>query len=199
MKNKVIFLMGVSWCWKRTVAENLLLSDDIVSVNTTTTRPMRPWEKQWDKYDYVDDERFQYLIDHDDFIEYALVHQSYFYWTRKSLVEEAFDSGKHVIKEIEIYGWEKIVANPWVRDYCYSIFMNISDQKMMRRILDRNPDTTQKELENRLKSAPYEREQAKLLCDNYVEVEYMSRTEQARYVKKLIADLVQNKSTKEEQ
>jgi arginine repressor len=77
--------------------------------------------------------------------------------------------------------------------------MNISDQKMMRRILDRNPDTTQKELENRLKSAPYEREQAKLLCDNYVEVEYMSRTEQARYVKKLIADLVQNKSTKEEQ
>jgi guanylate kinase len=114
----------------------------------------------------------------------------YLYGTRKSLVQDVFDQGKSVIKEMEINGWTSVVEKPEVKEYCYSIFMDIPDEEMVRRILERNPETPHIEIENRLESAQIEREQALMLCDYYVDVFEMSREEQASYVKKVVDYLV---------
>jgi guanylate kinase len=137
-------------------------------------------------YNFVTDEVFDALIAQDDFIEYARVHQKYRYGTRKSLVDVAMQSGCNVIKNLEIFGREQIVAKPEIKEYCYSIFMDIPDDEIVRRIVERDPRTTRDEIERRLASTNYEREQSKLLCDHYVDVFGMNRGEQYDYILNLI-------------
>ena len=69
--------------------EKILTHTTYITVNTTTTRPIRPGEINGVTYDFVSDERFDELVQHDDFIEYAWVHKKYRYGTRKSLIQKA--------------------------------------------------------------------------------------------------------------
>lgn len=183
--------MWVSWAGKSTVLEKLLTHTNWITVNTTTTRPIRPWETDGVTYDFVDDTRFNELLAQDDFIEYALVHKTSRYGTRKSLVKQAFDQWVDVIKNLEIFGREKIVAQQDVRQYSRSIFMDIPDEEMTRRILDRDPGCLQVEIDHRLESAQYERAQAKKLCDHYVNVFGMTREEQYDNIHQLINQIAQ--------
>lgn len=122
----------------------------------------------------------------DDFVEYAIVHQKYRYGTRKSLIEQSFAQGESVIKNLEIFGREKIVAQDHVRSYARSIFMDIPDEEMVRRILERDIDCPQEEIDRRLLSAQYERSQAKKLCDHYVNTYGMTRAQQYDHILQLI-------------
>lgn len=189
--NKLIFIMWVSGAGKSTVLEKLLTHTNWITVNTTTTRPIRPWEINGVTYDFVDTARFNELLTQDDFIEYALVHTTSHYGTRKSLVKEAFDQWADVIKNLEIFGREKIVAQEDVRKYSYSIFMDIPDEEMIRRILERDPNCPQEEINYRLQSAQYERSQAKKLCDHYIDVLGMTREQQYDYIHQLIDQIAQ--------
>ena len=78
------------------------------------------------------------------------------------------------------------MANPEARAYCYSIFMDIPNDEIVRRIVERDPRTTRDEIERRLASTNYEREQSKKLCDHYVDVFGMNREEQYDYILNLI-------------
>jgi guanylate kinase len=185
MHNKLIFLMGVSGSGKDTV-QNALLSDDLVSVNSTVDRPLRPEEVDGEKYDFVSSDTFQQFIDEDDFIEYALVHQKYHYGTRKSLVQQIFDKGKNVLKQVDIHGREQIVAKPELRGFCRSVFMDITDDVIRQRILNRDPSISEEEIQRRLESAQYERSKAVELCDMVIDVSAMTMEEQAATMKEAV-------------
>lgn len=191
MQTKLIFLMWVSGAGKSTILEKILTHTSYSTVNTTTTRLIRLWETDGVTYNFVTDERFDALIEQDDFIEYAWVHQKYRYGTRRSLVDKAMQSKYNVIKNLEIFGREQIVAKVDIKSYCYSIFMDIPDDEIVRRIVERDPRTTRDEIQRRLASTNYEREQSKLLCDHYVDVFGMSREEQYDYILNLIHQVTQ--------
>jgi guanylate kinase len=95
-------------------------------------------------------------------------------------------SGNHIIKNLEIFGREQIFNNPETKQYCSSIFMDIPNEEIVRRIVERDPRTTREEIDRRIASTDYEREQSKKLCDHYVDVFGMDREQQYDYILNLI-------------
>ncbi len=193
MSQKAIFLMGVAGSGKTTIQPDLLAEKDFhfAQVNTTTTRPMRDGEVQGEMYDFVSDEIFEKMKDADAFVEYALVHQKYYYATPKQAIEDAFVQGNNVLKQVDILGWEQIMEQDDVREYARSVFMDVSDETMRARMVARDVSITEEEILRRLESAQYERVRAQELCDVVVEVDHMTKEEQVDVIKEIVAELLE--------
>jgi len=84
MKQSTIFIISwPSWVWKTTLWTILSQQKDdlkIEKVITTTTRTQRPWEIHWKDYYFVSIEDFGKLIKEDKLVEWAEVHNN-FYWS----------------------------------------------------------------------------------------------------------------------
>ncbi len=72
-----------------------------------TTRPKRPGEMNGVNYYFIDKTEFQQMIDHQDFLEYAVIFDN-LYGTSKSWVKQTLDEGKDVILEIDWQGHQQI-------------------------------------------------------------------------------------------
>ncbi len=59
----------------------LLKLPNFAYVPSFTTRPMREWEINWEKYHHISPGEFQQKIDNDEFLECAVVHQIAMCWT----------------------------------------------------------------------------------------------------------------------
>lgn len=169
---KLILLSWVSWSGKTTVIKELLSKYENLSlVNSYTTRPMRDWEVNWINYNFISQEDFELAIENWEFLEYALVHKQYYYWTKKSDIQNQIDQGKTPITEVDIY-WLQKIKKLWKlpREYI-SIFFDIPNDLIEKRIIKRwsyFPEDTKK----RIESAIYEREQAKELSDFIVDTSW---------------------------
>jgi guanylate kinase len=132
---KIFFLMGVSGSGKTTVLKEsgVLERNDMYYVQSYTTRPLRDGEKNGEKYHHVTRDVFQQSIDTGEFLEWAIVHQDYLYGTKIADVQSCLDKDISVIKELEMYGLQKIVQDhpdlPMV-----SIFLDVDDVCMQQRI-----------------------------------------------------------------
>lgn len=68
-----------------------------------TTRARREGEEDGIHYNFVSHETFENLIEHGEFLEYALVHGNY-YGTSRSQVEKETSAGRDIILEIDVQG-----------------------------------------------------------------------------------------------
>ncbi len=168
MNKKLILLMWVSGSGKTTLMTELLQThSQLVLVPSYTTRPMRPNEKNGRKYWHISDQDFKKMIDNWEFLEYALVHNKYLYWTRISEIGKAFDKWMIPITELDMNWLEKIIKDGKIND-CISIFLDLPDDIMMERIKLRW-SVIQEEIDRRVVSAHLERVKAKKLCDYVVD------------------------------
>ena len=168
--SKIIFLSWVSGAGKTTMMESLLeyYPQKIEKILSVTTRAPREGEKNGDQYHFVTQEQFEHWKSENLFLEYALVHNSYYYGTRLDRLRESLEKWYYPIKNIDPLGME-IVQKEWKIDGQYRcIFMDISDDLMVKRIYTRQPDISDEELKNRLASAQHEREIAKNLPDSII-------------------------------
>ena len=86
---RLLILSAPSGAGKTTLCERLIQDFSKISLSvSTTTRPMRPYEKSGVHYHFVTPEIFQAKIQKGDFAEWAEVH-GYRYGTRKSSIEKA--------------------------------------------------------------------------------------------------------------
>jgi guanylate kinase len=74
-----------------------------------STRAMRPGEVDGKAYHFVDLEKFNSMVDADEFLEHAQVFDN-FYGTARASVEALLASGKHVILEIDWQGARQVKA-----------------------------------------------------------------------------------------
>lgn len=154
---KVIFLTGVSGSGKTTMMDLLLEDDQFEKVCSLTTRKPRDWEISWDHYVFVSVSEFEELIQEKKMLEYAFVHQIAYYGTRLDWIEESLSRYKSPVKTIDMVGME-IIEKKWKIDGQYvCIFLDISEEVMKKRILMRQPDMNDLELQHRLDSAAMER------------------------------------------
>ncbi len=167
MKNpKIVFILWVSWSWKTTLINNLIQDKIFEYIPSYTTRPIREWEKSWDKYIFVSQKEFKQSIKNWEFLEYAIVHQTNYYWTKLKPLQEAMQDQKIPIKEIDINWLEIILKEKKIKPTDFiSIFLDIDDFVMTQRILTRQPDISMDEFEHRLESAQIERQKAQKLCN----------------------------------
>jgi guanylate kinase len=75
-----------------------------------TTRKQRGTEVNGKDYFFVSEVEFRNILETDDFLEHAIVHNNW-YGTSRSFILERFAKNKHVIMDIDVQGAEAIVES----------------------------------------------------------------------------------------
>jgi len=187
-KGHLFFIMWVSGGGKWTIRWLLQAEDNdqIEFMRSYVTRSMRPWEVNGDVYWFVSTEEFEQGIEENDFLEYEINHKVAYYGTKKSEVEKGLSDWKILIKEIDTKGLIQLHENhPEFRENYTSIFLDISNEQITKRFYERHPDGKKIDLDNRIESASFEREQAETYCDYIIDGD-QDKIEVFSQIKKII-------------
>ena len=124
--------MGVSGSGKTTLTTELLKTySNLILVPSYTTRPMRENERNGRKYWHISDEKFQEMIKNWELLEYALVHNKFYYGTRLSEIEKAFEKWL-TYQRIDINWLQQVIQDSkWLILF---LFLDLPDDKMVERI-----------------------------------------------------------------
>ena len=132
-----------------------LVSDRLRFSVSHTTRIARDGEVDGRDYHFVDQARFQEMIDEGDFLEWARVHD-HSYGTSKQEVLPRLERGVDVVLDIDVQGAEKILGLPeetLAKDKRHGILVLPPGYEVLRERLEaRNLDTAE-EIRRRMRAA----------------------------------------------
>ncbi len=156
-KGKTFIISGPSGVGKSTVLNALFQGrEDLYFSVSATTRPPREGEVDGKDYHFISADVFRRMIGEDAFLEYA-EYVGNFYGTPKRYVDEAMESGRDVILDIEIQGATQVCAK---RPETVRIFIAPpSWEELERRLTARGTDTPEK-IQKRLLRAKVELDSA---------------------------------------
>ncbi|MFA6550450.1 MAG: guanylate kinase [Candidatus Gracilibacteria bacterium] len=161
--SKLVLIVGPSGSGKGTVIEELKKRHpEFVYPVSCTTRAPRANEIPGTTYNYISEEEFKKNIENGEFLEWAEVHKQSYYGTLKKPILEALESGKMVVREVDIQGF-KSIKNIFSKEQLLSIFLISSLDELKARILHRGP-MSDEELARRMQSATNEMNES-VLCD----------------------------------
>lgn len=104
IKKKLIVISGSSGVGKGTVIKSLLERNNDIRLSVScTTRAPRSGEQNGVNYFFKTREEFEFSIKNNEFIEWAEFSGN-LYGTKKSFIEDAMNSGEHVLLEIDTQG-----------------------------------------------------------------------------------------------
>lgn len=148
-------ISGPSGVGKGTVVRQIVeTSPNLVVSVSTTTRPPREGEQNGIDYDFVSKEKFLEMIDHQSFLEYALVFSGEYYGTPKAFIEKQIANGQDVILEIDVQG-AALVKKNWDNPSVHIFILPPSQRELESRLKDRATETA-KAIEERLIKARQE-------------------------------------------
>jgi len=131
---------------------------------------MRPGEVDGDAYYFISVEKFQEAIKNWEFLEYEINHKTAYYGTKKTEIDTGLKDGKILMTEIDTKGLKQVMEkHPNFRDSYTSFFLDVPNQEMTHRYLERHPEGSKDDIVNRLESASFEREQAQKYCDYIID------------------------------
>lgn len=146
----IIVISGPSGAGKNTVYDELKKKNDrIVQTVSVTTRAPRSDEIDGVDYYFVSNERFEELINANEFLEYVQYGENY-YGTLKSEVKRLTDAGKIVVLVIEVRGAARIKE---VFPESKSIFLLPSSVDELERRIRLRGQNTENELQTRINIA----------------------------------------------
>ncbi len=122
--------------------------DIVYSVSATTRKP-RKGEVDGENYHFIEKEKFEDMIEKDEFLEYAHVHTNY-YGTPRGFVMEQVQSGEIVLLEIDVQGALQIKNN-----YDEAVFVFLlppTMEELKSRIIKRGTES-EEDIERRYKNA----------------------------------------------
>ena len=142
---QVIVISSPSGAGKSSIVKALLEGDNNLWLSvSTTTRAIRPGEKEGVNYNYVDKEEFIKKIDEGYFLEYTNYAGNY-YGTPKKFIKEKIEHGTDVILEIEIEGAANI--KKLIPEAIFIFILPPSLKVLLTRLKNRNTDSNEKIIE----------------------------------------------------
>lgn len=135
-------LSSPSGAGKSTLARSLLASDDNLSMSVSaTTRPPRDGEVDGVDYHFMTQDEFGLLLNRDAFIEHAKVFDNY-YGTPSEPVEEALNSGRDVLFDIDWQGAQQL-SEAGGEDLVKVFILPPSKQELETRLKKRASDSAE--------------------------------------------------------
>ena len=148
----IYFILWVSGAWKWTLISNIkkLKLPNIYIPLSYKTRSIRDNEINWIDGYFISKEDFFAQVQMWKFLEYALVHESDYYWTKfEDVIENWINKWKIVIKELDIIWLEELRKNKPELDENYTtIFLSIPEKILKQRIEKRWVFMSDEELSN---------------------------------------------------
>lgn len=193
-KGHIFFILWVSWAGKWTLITNLKKLEkelNLTFLKSYVTRPIREGEIEWNIYHFISKEEFEESIKNNEFIEYFKVYGlENYYWTKyKDIIDNWINLWKIIIKEIDMNWLLFLKLNyPELKNYCSSIFLDLSLDEQLNRIKSRWVYMSEKELEKRKETAINERKMSEKECDYIIDVTNKSKEENLNQVIKIIKE-----------
>ena len=152
----LVILSGVSGAGKDTIKKELIKRmEEVESLPSFTSRNPRVGEEEGIQYHFITKEQFEEKIKNNEFYEYDLHHENY-YGTSRKLMNDKIQSGKIIVKDIEVNGTENLVKLLGKDTRIVTIFLRVPKEELHRRLLQRTPDADPKEITLRLNRFDYE-------------------------------------------
>jgi guanylate kinase len=160
----LVVLSGPSGVGKTTVAQRLLQRGGYTRSISVTTREKRPGEVDGRDYRFVSQQEFDRLVQAEELIEEAEVHESH-YGTPKEPLRKALADHLTVLLVIDVKGAQQVVSKGLD---ALLIFLVAPDQQELVRRLERRGTESERQRTVRLERAVQETHRAQTLYDHFV-------------------------------
>ena len=135
----MLVLSSPSGAGKTTISRHLLPADENIELSiSVTTRPRRPGEIEGADYHFVDQKAFDRMVAQDELLEHATVF-GHSYGTPRAPVEEALESGRDVLFDIDWQGTQQL-AEKASKDLVRIFILPPSTDELERRLRTRAQD-----------------------------------------------------------
>lgn len=152
----LVILSGVSGSGKDTIKKELIKKmENVITLPSFTDRAMREGEEQGKPYCFVETEEFERMIKDGELYEYS-VHHNHYYGTSKKVMNEKIESGKIIVKDIEVNGTQALVDLLKEDVKVVTIFLRVPKEELRKRLENRIDKPDPKEIELRLNRFDYE-------------------------------------------
>ena len=152
----LVLLSGVSGAGKDTIKKELMKRmDNVTSMPSYTDRQPRPGEVDGQVYNFITTNEFEEKIKENEFYEYS-VHHEHYYGTSKKILNNKIQSGKIIVKDIEVNGTENLLKLLKNDIDIVTIFLRVPKEELRKRLENRGDKASIKEIELRLNRFDYE-------------------------------------------
>ena len=150
----LVILSGVSGAGKDTVKKELMNKmEDVIKLPSYTSREPRDGEQEGVEYHFISKDEFKDRIEKNEFYEYDVHHENY-YGTSRRLMNEKIESGKIIIKDIEVNGTENLINILKNEIKLITIFLKVDEQELRSRLEKRGE--SKESIDLRLSRLEYE-------------------------------------------
>ena len=162
----LVLLSGVSGAGKDTIKKELIKRmENVISLPSYTTRAMREGDVAGETYNFVSKEEFEKMIENGELYEYNFHHENY-YGTSRRLMNEKIQSGKIIVKDMDVNGVENLIHLLKEDTKVVTIFLRVPKEVLERRLRNRIDKLPDEEIEMRL--SRFEYEESKISTYDYV-------------------------------
>lgn len=152
----LVLLSGVSGAGKDTIKKELIKRmENVVSLPSYTDRPVRINEVPGELYIHVTTPEFEKMVENGELYEYSLHHKHY-YGTSRKLMNEKIQSGKIIVKDMDVNGTENLIELLKKDTKVVTIFLRVPKEELRHRLENRADKPSLKDIELRLNRFDYE-------------------------------------------
>ena len=155
-KGKAIIFSAPSGSGKTTIVHHLLQNNDNLgfSISACTRDKRGRTEDNGKDYYFLTPDEFRKKIESDEFIEWEEVYEGNFYGTLKSEIQRIWDSGKHVIFDVDVKGG--LSLKEYFGEDALAVFVKVPSVDVLKERLQDRGTESEESLSRRLYKAQFE-------------------------------------------
>ena len=181
----LVILSGVAGAGKDTIKKELIKRmENVESLPSYTSRPMREGDVEGGTYNFVSREEFEKMIENQEFYEYDIHHNQY-YGTSRKLLNDKIKSGKIIVKDIDVNGTEHLKELLENDTKVVTIFLRVPKKELKQRLENRIDKPSPQEIVLRLNRFDYEESRINLY-------DYVLRNNDLEKTVQIIMTIIEN-------
>ncbi|MBO6244640.1 MAG: AAA family ATPase [Clostridia bacterium] len=188
----LVILSGVAGAGKDTIKKELIKRmENVESLPSYTSRPKREGDVDGGTYHFVSKQEFEQMIENGEFYEYDIHHNNY-YGTSRKLLNDKINSGKIIVKDIDVNGTKHLIELLKDDTRIITIFLRVPKEELKKRLEERIDKPSPEEVILRLNRFDYEESKINLY-------DYVLKNDDLEKTVQIIMTIINNELRKEKE